>query len=39
MESYFKVERQVVDLDDQWVKDDPSDTGQPLAKYLEKVKV
>ncbi len=39
MESYFKVERHVVDLDEGWAKDDPSGTGQPLAKYLQKVKV
>ncbi len=39
MESYFKVKRHVVDLEDQWAKNNPSGTGQPLAEYLQKVKV
>ena len=39
MQSYFKVERHVVDLEDQWAKDNLSGTGQPLAEYLQKVQV
>lgn len=37
MEGYLGVKREIIGLENQWAKDDPSGTGQEMAKYLEKV--
>jgi len=36
-EQYLNIERTVVDLNEQWLLDDPSDNNQSLSKYMGEV--